>query len=190
MGFATTALVALGVMQVGTSIASGYAQKKEADYNARLLEQSAGMYDFQSSLIEKNKQLEAYQINRQIGQVMGSSRAMTAGKGITLSGSPMAIMLDTYTQMEIDKRIGQSNYEIQKYNVAVEKSRTLSQAEAYRRQGRNAVFAGYTNAFTQALQTGVNFGMMSGGSGGNYANTSMGRVNVAPPNYYLRAGKL
>jgi hypothetical protein len=192
MGFATAALIGLGAMQVGTSIASGYAQSREAKYNAALLEQSAGVFDIQSGLVEKQKQLEAYQANRLIGQVMGTTRARTAGAGITMSGSPMAIMLDTYKQMEIDKRIGQSNLDLQKYNIAIEKSRTLSQAQAYRRQGRTALFAGYTNVFTSALQTGVNYGLYTGSFDTNsYANISgMGRVRVAPPNYYSRAGRL
>ena len=165
MGFATAALVGLGALQVGTSIASGYAKKNEAQYNAQLLDQSAGVFDTQSALVEKNKELELYQANRQIGQVMGKTRANIAKSGLTMSGSPIAVMLDTYTQMEIDKRIGQASYDLQKYNIGVEKSRTLSQADAYRRQGKNAVFAGYTNAFTSALQTGVNYGLYTGAFG-------------------------
>uniref|UniRef100_A0A6M3KEB4 Internal virion protein n=1 Tax=viral metagenome TaxID=1070528 RepID=A0A6M3KEB4_9ZZZZ len=162
MGFATAALLTLAAVQGYTSIASGKAQKKEADYNASLLEQSAGQFDVQSALIEKQKGLDLYQANRQIGQVMGTTKANIAKSGITMSGSPMAVMLDTYTQMEIDKRVNQSNLDMQKYNVGIEKSRTLSQAEAYRRQGKSAVFAGYTNAFTSALSVGVNYGIYTG----------------------------
>lgn len=162
MGFATAALLTLAAVQVGTSIASGKAQKKEADYNASLLEQSAGQFDIQSAFIDKQKGLELYQINRQISQVIGKTTANIAKSGITMSGSPMAVMLDTYTQMEIDKRVSQSNYDLEKYNVGIEKSRTLSQAGAYRRQGKTAVFAGYTNAFTSALTAGVNYGIYSG----------------------------
>jgi len=191
MGFATAALIGLGAIQAGTSIASGYAKSGEAKYNAALLEQTGPFYDYQAGLIEKQKQLDLYQANRQIGQVMGKMRAMTAGRGITLSGSPMAIMLDTYMQIEIDKRIGQSNLEMQKYNIQVEKSRAMSQAAAYRRQASTAIFGGYTNAFASALQTGVNYGLYSGSFTPRTANISgMGNVNVAPTNYYLRAGKL
>ena len=193
MGFATAALICLGAMQVGTSIASGYAQSREAKYNAALLEQTLPLYDVQTGLVEKQKQLELYQANRQIGQVMGTTRAMTAGKGLTLSGSPMAIMLDIYTQMEIDKRIGQSNLELQKYGIQVEKGRVSSQAAAYRRQAKTAIFSGYTNAFTAALQTGVSYGIYKGAfTPKTYtANISgMGNVRVAPPNYYLKPGRL
>ena len=186
MGFASAALLTLGAMQVGTSIASGYAQRKEAKYNAALLEQSAGVFDVQTVLVEREKQLEVYQANRQIGQVMGTTRARTAGAGITMSGSPMAIMLDTYKQMEIDKRIEQSNLDLQKYNIAVEKSRTLSQAQAYRRQGKAALFRGYTNAFTSALQTGVNYGLYSGA----VKPTKTYMVNDTAYPSYIRVGKL
>lgn len=162
MGFATAALIGLGALQAGTSIVSGHIQSNEAKYNAKLLEATSGVFDVQSDLVEKEKQLELYRSNRLIGQVMGATRTMTAGKGLTLSGSPMAIMLDTYTQMEIDKRITQSNLEMQKYNIAVEKSRTLSQAAAYRRAGKTALFGGYANAFTQALSLGANYAMYTG----------------------------
>ncbi len=148
MGFANAALVGLGALQVGTSIASGYAQNNEAKYNASLAEQ-------QAANIENQKGLTAYQYNRQIGQVAGTTIARIAKSGLTMSGSPMAVMLDTYTQMEMDKRIQMSNLETQK-------QQSLSQAQAYRRQGKNAIFSGYTNAFTSALSTGVNYGIMSG----------------------------
>jgi len=162
MGLATAALVGLGAIQMGSSIAKGYQDKKEAQYNANLIEQTGPLYDTQIALVEKEKDLMTYQANRKIGQVMGASRAITAGKGLELSGSPIAIMHDTYTQMEMDKRINQQNLDLQKYNIGVEKQRAMSQAQAYRRAGSNAMFQGYTNAFTSALQTGVNYGIMSG----------------------------
>jgi len=179
VGFTTAALLGLGALQAGTSLVSGYAQSKEAKYNASLYEQRA-------ENIENQKGLTAYQANRQIEQVAGTTTARVAKSGITMSGSPMAILLDTYTQMEMDKRIQLSNLENQK-------QQSLSKAQAYRRQSKNAVFAGYTGAFTQALQTGVNYGLYSGAfTPKTYtANISgMGKVNVAPPNYYLRAGRL
>jgi hypothetical protein len=178
MGFATAALVGLGALQVGTSIASGYAQNKEAKYNASLAEQ-------QAANVENEKGLTAYQYNRQIGQVAGTTTARIAKSGLTMSGSPMAVMLDTYTQMEMDKRIQINNLETQK-------QQSLSQAQAYKRQGKTALFGGYTNAFTSALQTGVQYGTMSGSfDTKNYANISgMGKVQIAPANYYLGAGKL
>jgi hypothetical protein len=148
MGFASAALLGLGALQVGTSISSGNAQNKEAKYNAALAEQ-------QAANIENQKGLTAYQYNRQIGQVAGTTTARIAKSGLTMSGSPMAIMLDTYTQMEMDKRIQISNLETQK-------QQSLSQAQAYKRQGKTAQFAGYTNAFTSALSTGVNYGIYTG----------------------------
>ena len=148
MGLMTSALVGLGALQVGSSVVSGIAQNKEAKYNASLMEQ-------QAANIENQKGLTAYQANRQIGQVMGTSRVRTAGAGLEMSGSPMAIMLDTYTQMEMDKRISLNNLETQK-------QQSLSQASAYKRQGKTALYKGYTGAFTSALSTGLNYGLMSG----------------------------
>jgi hypothetical protein len=69
-----------------------------------------------------------------------------------LSGSPLAVMLDTQAQMEIDSSINRYNYDVQQ-------SYTLSEASAYKRQARTAMVGGYTGAFTQLLQTGVYYGM-------------------------------
>ncbi len=89
---------------------------------------------------------------------MGKTTANIAKSGITMSGSPMVVMLDTYTQMEIDKRVTQANLDLEKYNVSVGKSRTLSEADAYRRAGKAAVTQGYLNAFTSALSIGATSG--------------------------------
>ncbi|MFA5340457.1 MAG: hypothetical protein WC332_01650 [Clostridia bacterium] len=149
MGWAGTALQLVGgIVQVGSSISAGKTAKKEAEYNASLAEQEAAN-------IENQKRLTAYQTNRQINQAIGTTTAMTAGKGIGLSGSPMAIMLDTQTQMEIDKRIQVNNLETQK-------QQSLSQAEALRRKGKTAAISGYTNAFTSALNLGSNYAQRTG----------------------------
>jgi hypothetical protein len=166
MGAATTALVGLGVLQASMQIASGITRSSEieaeAKYNAAIYEQKAGM-------VEAQKNLEAYQYERAIKKARGTAVARTAKAGLLLSGSPLAVMIDTETQMLLDKSIGQ-------YNLEVQKRYALSGAAEYRRKGkissRTALMTGYTNAFTTLLQTGK------------------GRIPVAPSDYYLRAGRI
>ena len=155
MGLATAALVTLGTVSAGLQLASGFAASREAkyagEYNAKIYEQQAGM-------IEEQKGLEAYQYNRTIRKMRGTAIARTAKSGLLLSGSPLNVMIDTETQLLLDKSIGQ-------YNLEVQKRRALSGAQYYRYTGQQAskaaLFGGYTNAFTTLLSTGFTAGMMN-----------------------------
>jgi len=146
MGLFTTILATAAM--AGTQIAGGIAASKEAKYNASLYEQKAG-------LISNQQGLEAYQYNRAIRQMSGTLTSRTAKSGFALKGSPMAVMIDNLTQMELDKSIGQ-------YNLEVEKRYALAGAEAYKRQGKTALIQGYTNAFSTILKGGFDVGMSSG----------------------------
>lgn len=140
--FATAALQA--VSQIG----QGYAQKEEAKLNATIIEGKAG-------LIDVKKGIENVQYERMKAQVSGKSMANIAKAGIMPGGSPMAVMLDAQTQIGIDQAIGQ-------FNLEQEKRYTLSQAEQARRQGRQAVYSGYSNAFSTMLSGVSNFAMYKG----------------------------
>ena len=163
MGLMTTALIGMGVATAASQIMGGYAAKKESQYNANIFEQQANMIDSQKSLqagmIDQQKQLQAMQDDRAIRQVMGSTMAATAGKGIQFSGSPIAIMIDTRTQLEMDKAIGLYNLEMDKqigaYNLDIQKYGVQSQASAERQRGTTAMRAGVVGGLTTLLQTGT-----------------------------------
>jgi len=173
----TMALGALGVAQAGMSIAGGYAASTEAKYNARVKEQQAQMITAQQGL-------EAYQWDRQMGNVAGTTRARTAKAGLTMSGSPMAVLLDTQTQMELDKAIGQ-------YNLEAQKRFALSEADMYKTKAKTAKQMGYMQGFTQLLQTGAIMADRGLFNKNQFtANIAgKGEIGVAPPNYYLSRTK-
>ena len=136
MGLFTS--LALTAATAGLQIGQGVSANNEAKYNASLSEQKAQQIDIQ-------KGLEGYQADRSINKMRGTIISRTAANGLDMSGSPMASMIDTLTQMELDKSIGQ-------YNLEVEKRNALSTADQYRRQGQSALMAGYANAFSSILQ--------------------------------------
>uniref|UniRef100_A0A6M3K7L0 Internal virion protein n=1 Tax=viral metagenome TaxID=1070528 RepID=A0A6M3K7L0_9ZZZZ len=156
------AILALGAAQAGASIMSGISQNREAKYNAGLMEQQAGLLEQKKGLVDIQAGQEAYQYGRAKTKMMGTLTSRVAKSGLMLSGSPLAVMMDNLTQMQLDESIGQYNFQLEKYNIDVEKSRALSTAEAYRRQGKTALYQGYSGAFTSALQTGVNYGIYTG----------------------------
>ena len=161
MGLMTTLLVGMGVAQAATQVMDGMAAKTEADYNASIaLSESrynAAILHQKAGMIEDQKKLQAAQDNRAIRMVMGRTTAVTAAKGIQLSGSPMAIMIDTRTQLEMDKLIGQYNLDVQKYGVISQAESVTragqTRAASYRRAGKTARTAGYVGALSTLYQT-------------------------------------
>jgi hypothetical protein len=141
-------MVALAAVQAVSSIQQGRMAEKEANLNATIMEGQAGLIDVQ-------KDIEKAQYQRAQGKAMSSSFASMAGQGIMPSGSPMAVLLDTQTQMELDKAIGQ-------FNLEQQKRYKMEEANAYRRQGKMAKQQGYMGAFTSMLQGASNYAMYKG----------------------------
>jgi hypothetical protein len=151
MGLFTAAILGITALQAGQSIIQGQAANKEAKYNAGLLDQQAANIDVQKSL-------EGAQYDRAKGQLVGKSISRTAKAGFNLSGSPMAVMIDSLTQLEMDKSVGQYNLDIQKRNAQMT-------ANQYRRNGKTALMSGYSNAFSSVLMGAAEIGMAGGFDG-------------------------
>jgi len=167
-------------MQAASGIKKSKELKAQSEYNAAIYQQQANM-------VEEQKGIEAYQYDRAINRARSTAIARTGKAGLLLSGSPLAVMIDTETQMQLDKSIGQ-------YNLEVRKRYALSGSRETLRRGRSgsrmALQAGYTNAFTTLLSTAAT--AYGGGlASGKTATTAIhGKINVAPSNYYLRAGRI
>lgn len=154
---AQAAVLGLGAMAAYSQIQAGRQQAKEykrqADYNAQVYEQQAQM-------IQQKQKIEEFQANRRIRAMEGSVIAKTAGSGFDFSGSPLAVMVDNETQMQLDKSIGQYNLEIQRRYAMTEAS---NQRYVGGQQARLAKTTGYSNAFTTILSTAATLSSMSGG---------------------------
>ncbi len=176
-------------MTASSQVASGVSKseeiKEQAEYNASIFEQQARM-------IEGQKGLESTQYDRAIRRTRSTAIARTAKSGLLLSGSPIASIIDAESQMRLDQSIGQ-------YNLEVKKRYAISGAIETRRRGKigsqTAIQAGYTNAFATLLKTGVSAyaGGTFSGAGKTATVNVMGKVqkvNIAPSNYYQRAGRI
>lgn len=180
----TTLLLAGGGMSAAASAIGGEVQAKSIQRQA---EHNATIYEQQAEMVKQKKKISEYKFNRQFGQMVGSTVAATAGKGLTLSGSPMAILIDNESQMLFDKAI-------QDYNFDIERNYALSAAENTRQQGamdaRAKRFEGYSNAFSQILSTGANIGMMNLGSGGaGYGKSGLTRQQRINQMNVFKAGR-
>jgi hypothetical protein len=140
MGWAGVALQLVGgITSSMQSVQQGKEAKKEANYNADLIEQKAGLIDVQAGL--ENSQYE-----RLKRRYSGQSISQTAKSGLEFSGSPMAVWIDTQTQIEMDRMIGQ-------FNFAQEKRFTLEEAAATRRMGKYKQNEYNSQAFSTLLNS-------------------------------------
>lgn len=144
MGFGA-ALLAMSAVQAVGQIGAGYAQKAEADYNASVLES-------QEMLLNVEKDIEQGRFVRKKGQILGKSMTAAAGMGVVPEGSPLAAMISTQTQLNIDQAINNFNFER-------EKAYLRSQADSEKRRGKAARRAGWSNAFSTMLQAGSDYAM-------------------------------
>ena len=147
MGFGA-ALFTLTAMQAVSQIGQGYAQKEEAKYNATLLEGKAGLIDVEKGI--ENAQYERFK-----AKTLSTSMANVAASGIMPTGSSAAVMVETQKQIAIDQAIGQ-------FNLEQQKRYTLEEAETVKRQGRQAVYSGYSNAFSTMLSGASSYAMYKG----------------------------
>jgi hypothetical protein len=85
-----------------------------------------------------------------------------AGAGVMPSGSPMSVLLDSLTQINIDRAIGMANLE-------QSKTYKLNEAAMSRVEGKGAQRAGTVNAFSSLLNGASDYAMYTKG-----INTSQG----------------
>ncbi len=125
------------VVSAAGQMQAGQAQKKMAQYNARVAEDTA-----------------RYQAERQqdkVSRLMGAARVAVNKSGIAMSGSPLDVLADSAMQSELDHQA------ILRQGAA--------QAAMDRYQGSQAARAGYFGAAT-ALLKGASSTMGAFGGGG------------------------
>jgi hypothetical protein len=158
--------VATSTILAGTVLASGamsaFSQAKAGNTQAKSLtsqgEYNAQVYEQQAGMILEQKKLQDYQFNRNAAKTRGAGVARTAGSGFLFGGSPMAMLIDSETQMQLDKAVGD-------YNLDVQRNFALSGANYQRgtaaEQAKLARSTGNTNAFSTILNTGTTLGMLN-----------------------------
>lgn len=144
-----TGLLAAGAFTATTQIGAGETAaksiKSQSQYNAAI-------YDQQAEVLKEQKKISDAQYIRQSARARGTIIARTAGKGLNIGGSPLAVLIDNESQMLFDKAIGDYNYQI---NQNYAKSSAENTRITGRNESRLASYTGYTNAFSTTLNTFV-----------------------------------
>ena len=144
MGFGG-AMLAMSAVQGITSISQGYAQSAEDKYNASLYTDQASALAVQGSITQG-------QYTRKAGQMLSTQTADVAGKGLEPTGSAAAVMLSTQTQIATDAAIAQ-------YNNTMSINQANQKAQQLKQQGSQAIYSGYSSAFSDMIKGAVEYGM-------------------------------
>lgn len=137
--------ISSAIVGITNAIMTGKVQKAQADYNAVIMEGKAKWIQFQ-------KEIDAQQYNRYKNRFISKATASVAGAGLMMSGSPIAVMVDSLTQINIDKAISQAN-------IQMEKDNTQAAARMYSVQGQIAKGNATINAFSAALSAGNDYAL-------------------------------
>lgn len=138
--------IALGASVLGTGVSAvgaiqqGQQAAAAAEYSAQVQEQNARIAREQGAT-------EAARIARGVERQIGTIGANTGASGLTMEGSPLAVLLET-------RKLGRLDELTAGYNAEVQARGAQAQAQQYRLAGRDAASAGYIGA-ASALLTGA-----------------------------------
>lgn len=127
-----SALVLAGAstaMSVSGQIAAGKAQQAQANYNAAVAERDAVA---QRQAAAAQEQI----IRARAARMLSKQRALYAKAGVTMEGTPLAVLADQAQQAELDALTA-------RYEGEIGAQRSQSQAAGLRASGTNALRAGY-----------------------------------------------
>ena len=138
-----------GFLSYKGNMAAARAAKQVADYNAQVREQEA-------ILLARAKADEEAQLRTQSERLVGQQRVATAASGITMSGSPMQALADTYFATEKDAlRI--------QYASEIEQTKAIADATLIRAEGSARKSALKTQAYSSLLASGSRSAELAGG---------------------------
>lgn len=138
MGLSTIVMATSTFGQAYSQIQQGYAEKAQAKYNAETYINKAKQIDVQKNIdYAKYEQTKSDYYSKSISNISKS--------GIMPNGSSLAVILETQRRIGIDQAISQ-------FNLQNERNYTIAQANDEVRQGRQAVYRGYSNAFSTIMK--------------------------------------
>ena len=115
-------------MQVSGSIQQGQQQKEAEAHNAAVLRQ-------QKEAVSRASELEIYQQRRQARALRAKQEALYGKAGVTLSGSPLAVIQDSMAQAELDMMITKYNAEVDMMSLENQARYKEYLGKTYQQQG-------------------------------------------------------
>lgn len=167
MGVMTSA--ALGLMTVAGAATSAVGQIKSGNSANQAMQYNAKVAEQAGKAAETSAEFEAFKINRAAQRLAGQQRAGYAASGVTQSGTPLLVELESASEAEMDMMIA-------RWNGKVKVAQAGSQAAYDRMVGANYASAGKTGAFATLLQTTGQAGLQHFGTGAKATKLPKGKA--------------
>ena len=146
-----SALLITSIIGVAVSAYGNFREGQDAaeagEYNARIGREEA-------ALTEQAGALQASRQREQVSRLIGAQKAITAGSGIELTGSPIDVMMDTAAEGEFDAQIIEYNTRIQAARLRSGSTRDIELARASRTSG---IFRAGSTILTQGSRIGTDY---------------------------------
>ena len=164
-------MIALGAIQAGAQIYSGYKQKESAEYNANIMRE-------QGEFARRQAYDQASNVNKQGNSFIGSQKAGIASSGVkSTSGSPLAALRESERNLQQDV-----SRTMQAGDHAYQSS--LSQANSLEQQGKDAFTAsliGGATSFAGTLASNINIPKSAPST--DLSKTQRTAINASDVNY-------
>ena len=141
-----------GVMGAKGSNNAARISQEVAEYNAQAAENEA-------DVLSRAKSDQEASLRYQSNRLLATQRVATAKSGITMSGSPLQAIADTYFNTEKDAariQYASSIEQVQKQNEAnLIRLQGRAQAQAFRTQAQQSLLSGFTGGVSTGQQLGL-----------------------------------
>lgn len=138
----------LPLLILGGGILGFIGQRQEAEARAQSLEFNATVAEQEAEISKKIRELEKGQEEKRLKSFISTQQALFAKSGVTLSGSPLAVIEESAAAGELDIIIGN-------INASIEQSRLQSEADIRRAEAKSRIATGKTRAGLTLLSTGL-----------------------------------
>lgn len=167
MAGATTTMAVLGMAGAGLGAfgqyQSGQDAKNQAEYNAKVAQQEAGLIrtsgNREVDIIRQNAILDEYRQRKSLRESTGTQVARYAKSGVAFTGSPLDAIADSISNAELEISIGQwnarNNAATTAWNTENAARGAESTASMRRWEGGQAARAGTTKALSTLLTSGT-----------------------------------
>lgn len=148
----------MGIVSAIGGLASGFGQMQSAGAETQMGEYNAQVYEQNAQAKRQSQALSEIQKRKAAKGVIGSQVASYAHSGIKMSGSPLEVMLDSYSNSEMD-------IAIDKYNSEVEARGYQNKAGMERYEANQRAKVQKAQGVSSLLSTGAKFILSSGALG-------------------------
>ncbi len=156
-----------GAAVIGGGLISAYGQYKEGEQQSQAASYNAAISRREADLLRKSADLDAYRRRKSGERLTSRQTALYAKAGVLLSGSPLAVIEDTMTEIELDAQIVD-------YNVRIGTQGLWDEAGQSERLARYYKTAGIVGAASTILTIAGSRGLKSIGGKASSGTSGFG----------------